>query len=110
MKTEISQEVGRVVVDSWISDDYKLWYRKFNDGWIEQGGYNYGEALNTTTTVSFTIPFVEMPTLLFGGYGVTGVDSYEGGFNSVTTTGFKYIGCSATRSSANSFSWCAVGY
>ena len=38
MKTKISQEIALTVIDSWQSDDMTSWYRKWSDGWIEQGG------------------------------------------------------------------------
>ena len=50
------------LVEAWRSSDGRLWYRKWSDGWIEQGGYHpstgnwndYAENLNT----SFNTPFV----------------------------------------------------
>lgn len=37
------------VVDSWVSEDGKQWYRCYSDGWLEQGG--------TTETLSATVTF-----------------------------------------------------
>ena len=39
MKTSISQEVAKTVIETWRSEDGTSWYRKWSDGWIEQGGY-----------------------------------------------------------------------
>jgi hypothetical protein len=41
-----------LVVESWRSEDGMYWYRKYSDGWIEQGGY----ASSSNQEVKFTYP------------------------------------------------------
>lgn len=36
------------VVESFVSDDGSQWFRKFSDGWIEQGGVYTGNETNKT--------------------------------------------------------------
>ena len=51
IKTKIAVDIGRTIVESWISEDSSMWYRKWSDGWIEQGGRT------TTSTVNLPIEF-----------------------------------------------------
>jgi len=110
VNTKISQEIGITIIETWKSDDGSSWYKIWSDGWIEQGGYLYGISLNTTSTHNFLVPFNFTPTILFGGRGYKGTGSYEGGFNTVTLTGFTYIGINASKATINDFSWYACGY
>lgn len=45
-----------VVVDAWKSSDGKSWYRKYADGWIEQGG-NIACDGTDEVTITFNAPF-----------------------------------------------------
>lgn len=51
-----------VVVESVVNDDGS-WYRKYSDGWLEQGGIVSVPA-SQTKSVSYLKPFVSKPTLL----------------------------------------------
>lgn len=110
MKTKISQEIARTIIENWQSDDKSSWYRIWSDGWIEQGGYLYSVSLGATSAHNFSTPFTNIPTILFGGRGYAGTGSYEGGFRTVTTTNFTYVGISSSTSTINDFSWYACGY
>ena len=43
------------ITEKWSSDT--SWYRKYSDGWIEQGGFTYVAFGNNTTTVTFPQSF-----------------------------------------------------
>lgn len=45
------------VTESWVAEDGNSWYRKYSDGWIEQGG----ELKGVTGSVTFPISFSEPP-------------------------------------------------
>ena len=96
------------------SDGSGNWYRRFSNGWVEQGGsLGYGNALTpNTNTISFPVPFTEIPTILIGGAGYKGDQTYEGGIdsNSVSTTSFTYLGISHDPYYTNAFSWEAKGF
>lgn len=38
------------IVETWIAEDGNSWYRKYSDGWIEQGGYSVKAGASTTLT------------------------------------------------------------
>lgn len=54
------------VIETWVSSDSSSWYRKWSDGWLEQGGkivVSNGESLATayhTTMLTFPIPFTNL--------------------------------------------------
>lgn len=100
-----------------IHQDNANWYRKYSDGWIEQGGYINGTFTYGLTPVTFPIAFVNMPKYAhayfdFGNdYLFTSGDAVSGGaatdiassMKDITNTGFK-IQSYASRS------WYACGY
>lgn len=80
------------IVETWKSNDGFSWYRKYSDGWIEQGGYT----TKTTGYAEVTITLVTNMTTNKYNIQITsnrpsrvgdGVDF----FYDVTTTGFKAI-------------------
>ena len=50
-----------VCVESWYSDEN--WYRKYSDGWIEQGGVFWGYEGYRTAVISFHTPFTKVPNV-----------------------------------------------
>jgi hypothetical protein len=84
------------------------WYRKWSDGFIEQGGWV--NSTSATMTVTFHTPFSKED------YTITVTDSYSGYTNdssavvagSPTTTSFK-VGVAAGNLGVD-FSWSACGY
>lgn len=42
------------IIENWLSESKNCWYRKYNTGWIEQGGFS-----ETGSDVIFPKPFVE---------------------------------------------------
>jgi hypothetical protein len=78
------------LIETYISDDGNSWYRKYSDGWIEQGG----KALSGNTYV-FPIPFTSVPTFTHGEYNDGESNSHAVGFCQLTTSGFtlqRYTG------------------
>lgn len=49
----------KYVVETGQSEDGNQWYRKWSDGWIEQGGF-CKIAQDTTTDISLLIPFTTL--------------------------------------------------
>lgn len=45
------------IVESYISEDGKAWYRKYSDGWIEQGGHVSMDNSNHWRTVTLPLSF-----------------------------------------------------
>lgn len=45
------------VVETWKSDDGSSWYRKWSDGWIEQGGILTCTSADNSKVVTFKLPF-----------------------------------------------------
>ena len=96
-------------IESWHNEDYSLWYRKYSDGFIEQGGQL--NLANTPTTVNLNIPFntnvyavIATPSKNYNNYGAMAT------YNQ-TTTNFSVV---ATRSkegySCYNINWIAKGY
>lgn len=97
----------RTVVETWQSDDGTSWYRKWSDGWIEQGGVTNSSTAINSITVSFYTPFTQTPTVT--SMVVFDNSSWTGGYyiRSISTTNFiwhKYSSASAK------YSWYACGY
>lgn len=97
------------------SDENGNWWRRFSNGWVEQGGrFGYGDlAIPLVNTVTFPIEFAELPTILIGGCGVKDAATFEGGIDleSISTTGFSYIGTAyLNHVRRNSFNWEAKGF
>ena len=65
------------IVETWRSDDGSSWYRKYSDGWIEQGGVTpnvnadfYTVTLNTPfTTANYHVNFITTGTGKDGSFG-----------------------------------------
>lgn len=67
------------------------WYRKYADGWVEQGGYIANNS--ATTTVTLPIPMKHSNYTLVGGLlnGTSSATYEHFNFNTLTTTGFKFL-------------------
>lgn len=103
-------DVSSYVVKTWSSGTE--WYRKWSDGWIEQGGFvNYGSSWRTVTLL---LPFSSVYYTLSG--STHEVDrSYTGnafGFVSKDKTTNTFLGGihDDTSINAGSFTWYACGY
>ena len=99
-------ELYRGVIETWKDGD--SWYRKWNDGWVEQGGYH--KNTSTLDTVTLHTPFkTSNYTLVVSDYKTTSV---AGGHTTSpfgcekTTTTFKI---SQVKNTYEAF-WYAAGY
>lgn len=99
------------LIKTWKSEDGTSWYRKYNDGWIEQGGvYFKGDSVRGVNTITFNTPFSN--TLYsFYAYYLLGADEgrdYVGANNYIsrltTATSFFIPGGFA------GYNWYACGY
>jgi hypothetical protein len=84
------------------------WYRKYSDGWIEQGGYVYCGSHGTW--LSYHLPFSDTGYYLNAnaGEGTSGV-RYVSFYSRNTTGAGMYTGDDASFNSANLY-WYACGY
>lgn len=104
------------VIEEWVSEDGKQWYRVWSSGFIEQGGNDYGTVFAARRNIVFIKPFTKtVVSLLFGSAGEPNNTTFEGGVvmnggNSLTLTGFTYSGVSGENHVNNSTSWYACGY
>lgn len=90
------------VTKTWHSET--SWYRKWSDGWIEQGGYNAGGSDYGDSTVTLPTPFAETNYSVFVQCGEGNWDYYS---RVLSRTNSSYsIG---TRFGKNFF-WHACGY
>jgi hypothetical protein len=107
---ELTTKKGTVLtlMASW-NDGNGNWYRKYSDGWIEQGGHM--PSSGTASIVVFNIPFTSTNyTLTLGEVmevedGDTDGFDYTTGVSSLTTTGFR-----ASKASGRPIHWHACGY
>lgn len=94
------------IVEKWSSGSN--WYRKWSDGWIEQGGSNISATVKSTPTINLNTAFT---TTNYVALGFTSYTNYGGDAtvtlitNSKTSTSFK-VGVVF----AGSFDWYACGY
>lgn len=67
------------------------WYRKYADGWVEQGGVIAQNS--TTTSVVLPVPMADTKYTLVGGLlnGTSSATYEHMNFNTLTTTGFKFL-------------------
>lgn len=96
------------VVSSYQASDGTLWYRKYSDGWIEQGGNPGGVGNQGTmdTTITFPVPFTNT-NYFIGGVGFVIANVGSSYISSATTTGFT---TSSVMHKSGTPSWYACGY
>ncbi|WP_434132192.1 hypothetical protein KIAC18_003978 [Sporomusa sphaeroides] len=72
-------------ITTWVSSDGN-WYRKYADGWVEQGGKC---ANNNANPITFPVPLITKPVCLTGNFEWnTSFNGYGVSFGTVTQTGF----------------------
>lgn len=109
-----------VLTESWKADDGSSWYRKYADGWIEQGGwYKHGASTVASVSISLTTPFATTEYIIsFTRGDPTFTEGYAQNvmasifqFWGVTTTSFctKGVGTSSAKTLAQ-LRWFACGY
>lgn len=74
------------VIETWRSEDGKMWYRKYNSGWVEQGGI---AQFNTTTILPITMADSNYTMTITAASGIGGSGTWT---QERTTTSFKCCG------------------
>lgn len=96
------------VVDFQIptADNGYTWYREYADGWIEQGG----RTMTSSQTITFPIPFTDVPNMTWGFCTQRTLASYDGEicFGNITATNF-ISGFRITDAISPGFMWRAEG-
>ena len=90
-------------------DESGTWYRRFSNGWVEQGGY-ITNMTSPTIMVTYPIGFQdENYVILMTANGSNSSGGWSDGFakNSKTTTSIQLQG---NHSSGNLYSWEAKGF
>lgn len=116
---QLEENVSKNVIDSYNSDAY--WYRRYSDGWIEQGGYYAGTAsYGVSTTITFPIAFKNTPKYVHAYYQLGGYDNYwfTNTSDGVVPAALSDIACSVYTVSNTNFTtqaysskwWYACGY
>lgn len=116
---QLEQITSKNVIDSYNSDAY--WYRRYSDGWIEQGGYYAGTAsYGVSTTITFPVAFKNRPKYVHAYYQLGGYDNYwfTNTSDGVVPAALSDIACSVYTVSNTSFTvqaysskwWYACGY
>lgn len=104
------------VIESSYDTTTKRWYRKYSDGWIEQGGYyevagTWANYAQFTVTFGTGYEFTEVPFIHCIQVSSGSGSGYQGlyGVMNPSTTGFTY--CTGYTGNANSigFYWTAKG-
>lgn len=102
-------------VKSYISETWKSgrsWYRKYSDGFIEQGGFiSIGSPSEVTTT--FFVPFTVLPHISLGGVTNNGGTTYDYQRHplDLTTSYFKTQSLFTNNTAVNRGAyWFACGY
>ena len=116
---QLEQITSKNVIDSYNSDTY--WYRRYSDGWIEQGGYYAGTgSYGVSANITFPIAFKNRPKYVHAYYQLGGYDNYW--FTNVSDgsvpAAVSDIACSVNTVSNTSFTvqafsskwWYACGY
>ena len=99
------KEVLRVV-ESWRSEDTMTWYRKYSDGWVEQGGY--AASSNQVVIFVYPIPFPSrVYSLQVTARTVGDRGNYNGGVTETTPSGCTFNSMIGKSSSAEFY---ACGY
>lgn len=78
------------VIETWKSEDESSWYRKYSDGWIEQGGF-------TSATKGGTVRTINLPATFSSINYIVTVQGYNGGSGETKYNNFHIT----TRSTSN---------
>lgn len=94
----------KYIIETGESEDGNQWYRKWSDGWIEQGGY-----INQRSgTVTFLKSYVHSPNVFQQNINSGNVDAYYKGLSisNITVNGFN----KSESSYVDEIYWYACGY
>jgi hypothetical protein len=100
---------GHFVIETYISEDGNSWYRKYSDGWIEQGGL---QVASQQGTITFLKAFSNMnytfnATLILSDYSYV---YFQLSVHTKTKSSIKYISTGGASRQACQFMWYACGY
>ena len=96
-----------VCVSSWISDTGTEWYRKYSDGWVEQGGL-YSKT-GTSCTITFPVRFSDTNyTLTTQEFETSSTDTEGVDFN-ILASNLTENGCRFSKSKNRQIKWYACG-
>lgn len=94
----------RTVKETWSSGS--SWYRKWSDGWCEQGGH---QAPASSGVITFVVPFINTSYTITIGSSRTRTDFYyNDAYNIKYNNGFAYV--SNVGNGYQGFDWVAYGY
>lgn len=99
----------RIVTLSGLSKSTSTWYRKYSDGWIEQGGIFAGGSASNSKTITFPIAFTTMNTIQSTIITTRGTASYDGEIfvRSKSLTSFV---AGSRLNDVSYYMWYACGY
>jgi hypothetical protein len=105
--SDIADLKAHTTVDTWRSADGSSWYRKYSDGFIEQGGFTSGRG----QTITFLNPFTVKPVVSFA-YNTNTVSQNYNYVPLLDVSTTKIVVGNATVQQDNVTSWCwyACGY
>lgn len=101
------------IVEEWHSPENLIWYRKWSNGWIEQGGVVTDTTSNTKSTVLLVTPFtttsytleisMETKDVWINGWGV--------GTLNKTTTSFDFrVSTISNATGTQKINWYSCGF
>ena len=92
------------VIETWQSDDGTSWYRKWSDGWIEQGGRVTSSSAQTLPTPFTTNTY----TVVVGAQGTSGNANVT--TRTKTTIALMLLGVDGANYTSYGIIWYACGY
>lgn len=110
------------ITERWSSGT--SWYRRWSDGWIEQGGMvaytsNISSGKNADMTLTFNTPFNDTKYTLVATSNRSNCYTYEGSpspydyqnrFTTATVISFRNVNQSETSTGTKGATWYACGY
>lgn len=100
-KNVLTELNGNVVVETWKSGNN--WYRKWSDGWIEQGG-SVSYSNTGTGTATFSTAFTSTPTVM-----LAPITDSHGEYTLTSTSNTNFVWkCNANRT--GNITWYACGF
>lgn len=104
-------DVGHQLVEyqTPTAENNYTWYRKYADGWVEQGGY-LGSSNPLRVTVTYAVPMSDTNyTLVLGTFGAGQTGGQNQGWSTRTTTSFVYTFYNTGTGGGNGGSWMVYG-
>lgn len=103
------------IIETGHSEDGNQWYRKWSDGWIEQGGVSTGAADNTGATINLLQSYSNTNYTLIGqnmyiGDAAVRYVKFPTKQNSSFTASTGWVNGTSATYEANQFQWYACGY